>query len=90
MNVNNQNTLTLTLTLPPSLTKAVEQAASPQQFIIEALEFYLQYKQTSQSLPDSYDDWAFNLCGIWDDPRPAEEIVDEIISARTSGREIVL
>jgi len=28
------------------------------------------------------------LCGIWQDDRPAEEIVDEIISARSKGKEI--
>jgi hypothetical protein len=33
---------------------------------------------------------ATGLCGIWDDPRPADEIVKEIISARSPSREINL
>lgn len=30
------------------------------------------------------------LCGIWQDSRPAEEIVQDIISNRTQGRDIEL
>jgi len=30
------------------------------------------------------------LCGIWQDSRPADEIVDEIISSSSKGRDIRL
>lgn len=30
------------------------------------------------------------LCGIWQDSRSADEIVDEIISSRSKGRDIKL
>jgi len=46
--------------------------------------------ETETSEPELSDAWAFDLCGIWDDPRSSEEIIKEIISARTPGREIVL
>ena len=40
--------------------------------------------------PELSGHWAFDLCGIWEDPRPAVEIADEIVAARTPGREVTL
>ncbi len=37
-------TETLTITMPQALMNSVRQMAPPQQFILEAVEFYLQYK----------------------------------------------
>ena len=47
-------------------------------------------KLTIEVQPEPPETWAFDLCGSWDDPRPAEEIVAEIIAARTPGREFSL
>ena len=85
--MNQSDTETLNITVPRVLMNAIKQLAPPQQFILEAIEFYLQYKRPA---PEPSDSWAFDLCGIWEDTRPAEQIVQDIISARTPGREITL
>ena len=85
--MNKSDTETLNITLPRVLMNSIKRFAPPQQFIREAIEFYLQHKR---SAPEPSDSWAFDLCGIWEDTRPAEQIVHDIISARTPGREISL
>ena len=85
--MNKSDTETLNITLPRVLTNAIKRLAPPQQFILEAIEFYLQHKQPA---PEPSDSWAFDLCGIWEDSRPTEQIVHDIISARTPGRKITL
>lgn len=79
---------TINITIPRVLMNAIKRLAPPQQFILEAIEFYLRRRQ--QPEPEPSDSWAFDLCGIWEDSRPAEQIVHDIISARTPGREITL
>ena len=85
--MNKSDTETLNITIPRVLMNAIKRLAPPQQFILEAIEFYLQHKRPK---PEPSDSWAFDLCGIWEDSRPAEQIVHDIISARTPGREITL
>ncbi len=85
--MNKVDNETIVITLPASVVNAVRRLAPPQQFILEAIEFYLQHKQLG---PTQLPSEGTGLCGIWDDPRPAEEIIEEIVSARTPGREIVL
>jgi len=86
--MNKSESETLNITIPRVLMNAIRRLAPPQQFIREAIEFYLRQHQQPE-LPPS-DSWAFDLCGIWEDSRPAEQIVHDIISARTPGREISL
>ena len=41
-------------------------------------------------VPDEAIKQSSGLCGIWKDSREAKEIVEEIISSRTLGRNITL
>ncbi len=41
-------------------------------------------------VPDEAMTQGSGLCGIWTDHREANEIVEEIISSRTLGRDITL
>ncbi len=41
-------------------------------------------------IPDLVQAPSSGLCGIWDDDRPVENIVEEIISTRSMGRDITL
>ena len=41
-------------------------------------------------VPDNGTEKSSGLCGIWKDNRSAEEIANEIISSRSTGRDISL
>ena len=83
--MHSTETETLTLTIPRTLMETVRQQSSPEQFIVEAIEYYLQHRLKKPS-----DTWAFDLCGQWQDDRTPEEIAEQIIGARTAGRDSVL
>ncbi len=53
-------------------------------------EKLLDYLRKEENITEPDDDaaWALGFGGRWKDDRNAEEIIDEIISSRTSGREI--
>lgn len=42
------------------------------------------------SIPEKITKIRSGLCGIWRDNRPSEEIVNEIISSRSEGRNFKL
>ena len=42
------------------------------------------------TVPEDNRTESTGLCGIWKDDRPAEAIVDEIITSRSEGRDIHL
>ena len=42
------------------------------------------------SIPEKFTKPHSGLCGIWRDNRPSEEIVNEIISSRSEGRNFEL
>ena len=58
--------------------------------LYEVIKRFLQTKaQNSDETPDASTTTS-GLCGIWQDDRTAEEIIEDIISARSPGRDVVL
>ena len=51
---------------------------------------FLQTKAQNSDEPHDASARTSGLCGIWQDDRTAEEIIDDIISARSPGRDVVL
>ena len=43
-----------------------------------------------EGVDDSRSNSQTGLCGIWQDSRPSEELVEEMISNRTQGRDITI
>ena len=61
--------------------------------IDELYEVVKRFLQTKAQNPDETHEvstTASGLCGIWQDDRTAEEIIEDIISARSPGRDVVL
>jgi len=51
---------------------------------------FQQVKAQVKIATDPAEPIASGLCGIWQDERTAEEIIEDIISARSQSRDVVL
>jgi hypothetical protein len=61
--------------------------------IDELYEVVQRFLQTKTHKPDRTHKGSATtsgLCGIWQDDRTAEEIIEDIISARSPGRDVLL
>ena len=58
--------------------------------LYEVIKHFLQTKTHHRDEAHQARTTTSGLCGIWQDDRTAEEIIDDIISARSPGRDLKL
>jgi hypothetical protein len=58
--------------------------------LYEVVKHFLQTKAHHQDETHQARTTTSGLCGIWQDDRTAEEIIDDMISARSPGRDLKL
>ena len=58
--------------------------------LYEVIKHFLQAKTHHRDEAHQATTTASGLCGIWQDDRTAEEIIDDIVGARSPGRDVKL
>jgi len=58
--------------------------------LYQVVKRLMQAKAQNPDEPHEASTTVSGLCGVWQDDRTAEEIIDDIISARSPGRDVVL
>ena len=58
--------------------------------LYEVIKHFLRAKTQHRDEAHPARTTTSGLCGIWQNDRTAEEIIDDIISARSSGRDVKL